>query len=119
MAKNKTKNKNNNYLQKKQTILLACFFFLLTALSILNLSIYLNTKPSEVWINDSNVDQQIYLWKSFMNVHPNYFQGWVELANLEISKGDHKEAQFAFLNAWKINPNSEEIALLETKLKEF
>ncbi|MEK7112191.1 MAG: tetratricopeptide repeat protein [Patescibacteria group bacterium] len=49
--------------------------------------------------------QKIY-WKDFLAENPTYFDGWIELAQIELKLGNLEEAKLSFEKAKTINPNS-------------
>lgn len=90
-----------------------CAVFLLLLLSGLNLNSYLirqkvlGTKaavPSE-----STITQEKLFWENFLKENPTYFDGWIELAKINIKLGNQNEARDALLKAEKINPNSDKL----------
>ena len=94
-----------------------CLMIVLTTLTIFNISYYYFSKPKVSYIVKDTVDSKISFWKSFLALHPSYFEGWVELSRLDIQNGDKSGAITAFHNAWKINPNSIEAQRLKSILE--
>lgn len=64
----------------------------------------------------SNLSEESY-WKEFLSNNPTYFDGWIELTNIEIVTGNKDAANKAFLAAEKINPNSDKIIQLREEIK--
>ena len=50
-------------------------------------------------------EQKIY-WENFLAENPTYFDGWIELANIDLKLGNLEEAKLSFEKAKTINPNS-------------
>ena len=96
-------------------------------LSFSNISIYLS-KPSRI-IKKTNTKENIRVlgkkdflleekdyWEKFLNLHPNYFPGWLELTKIEIKLNEKKNTQNTFSKAFKINPNSQELINLKREI---
>jgi len=100
----------------KNSILIASLIVSLTSIVILNISLIFYEAPKVVYAQNTQIDRQIDFWENFLEVHPSYFSGWVQLANLEIIKQNKEAALESYYRAYKINPNSEELILLRLKL---
>ena len=89
--------------------------FCLISILILTFSIF-NLKtfflPKKV-TQDINIyfDQEKF-WISVVGRYPDYIDGWLELAKINLKLNDLDEARKAFEKALAINPNSEKIAEL-------
>ena len=98
----KTQETHNPKRVKRTTIVYLCFLTLLITLSIFNLSFYVYSKPEISYLYKNDMEKRIIFWKSFLDSHPSYFEGWIELSRLEFKNGNQKGAQVAFLKAWKV-----------------
>ena len=115
MSKNPSKKKSIKV--NKSRIYYLCFFFLLIALSLFNLSLSIFSRPKIVYSAYNPTQKKITFWQSFLEAHPTYFEGWIELSVLQLKSGDKEAARYAFVRARKINPNAEEIKNLSRELK--
>ena len=52
-------------------------------------------------------------WTDFLTQNPNYFEGWIELAKLDIDSGKTDLAIYAYTKAKQLNPNSPKVKGLE------
>lgn len=112
----KSKLKNIKVSHKKTLIIYYCLILILAALSIFNLSFYINIKPKVLYIENNDLNYHLSFWGSFLKIHPDYFEGWVELSKLEIKGGRRDEALSAYTKALKINPNSASTNAIENIL---
>ena len=78
---------------------------------------YFYSKPTVTYAKGTALEQKITFWKTFLSAHPTYFAGWIELAKLSLKSGDTKTADASYVNAARINPNSEEITNLAKELE--
>ena len=88
----------------------------LTTLTIFNLAFYLFSKPKVKYVVQNSPDKEVSFWQTFLESHPYYIEGWIQLTKLDIQNGDKSNAQIALENAKKINPNSEEVINLKKEL---
>ena len=97
-------------LMTKDVILLCCLILLIT-LSFFNISYYLFPKKNSGnnQLVHSNTNQTVVYWQEFLESHPTYFFGWIELAELELMSGNKSKAIEALMQANNINPNSQEV----------
>lgn len=56
-------------------------------------------------------------WTDFLIQNPNYFEGWIELAKLDIDSGKTDLAIYSYTKAKQLNPNSPKIKELEGLLR--
>ena len=103
--------------QRKNDLLFflsCCGASLILFLAVTNISTFF--LPKKVY-NDLEVYQeQKNFWQEVVSKHPNYLDGWLELANINLVLDDSEEARKAFEKAREINPNSEKITILKNKL---
>jgi hypothetical protein len=59
---------------------------------------------------------QIESWNSYLQKHPSYLSGYLEIATLENSYGNKEEALRVILKAKTINPNDNQLKLLEEQI---
>ena len=59
---------------------------------------------------------QIEDWNSYLQKHPSYLPGYLEIATLEYSYGNKEEVLKAILKAKTINPNDNQLKLLEEQI---
>lgn len=89
--------------------------FCLISILILTFSIF-NLKtfflPRKVTQDINIYFEQEKFWKSVVGRYPDYIDGWLELANINLKLNDLDEARTAYQKALAINPNSEKIAEL-------
>ncbi|MDP3994822.1 MAG: hypothetical protein Q8P91_03245 [bacterium] len=52
--------------------------------------------------------EEIY-WTFFLTQNPNYFEGWIELAKLDIDSGKTDHAIYSYTKAKQLNPNSQKV----------
>lgn len=101
----------------KTSVMFICFIVVLLTLSFFNLSLFLNHKGKIVPIFEKiDYSQKILFWQSFLESHPDYFDGWMEIARLQLKSGNIEEAEAALFKAQLIKPNSPDINLLENEL---
>ena len=100
----------------KEGLLIISLMVCLSFITAFNLALIFYVPPSNIEAKVNETSTKIQFWQNFLIVHPTYFEGWVELSNLHIENGDLINAQFAYQNAYKINPNSEKLILLKLKL---
>lgn len=110
MKKQSAPKKNNS------KYLILASLTLLLVLSVFNLSFYLNLKPNVIYAKIDNTDKRIGFWNTFLEYHPDYFEGWIEVAKMEYKRGNLESANIALSNAKNLNPNSPEIIALENLL---
>lgn len=48
-------------------------------------------------------------WLSFLEQHPGYLDGWIELTRISLEQGDEVQAKIYFNKANEISPNSSKI----------
>jgi hypothetical protein len=116
MAKKETK---KDYLSDNLVLIssISITIFILT-LSIINLKHYftnLNVLGAKTE-TETNLSNESY-WKEFLNQNSTYFDGWVELAKIEVGVENKELANMALLTAEKINPNSDKIIQLREEIK--
>lgn len=99
--------------------LLFVLVLLLLSLSIFNLSIYWNARPKTIYAKLDNFEEKSNFWYSFLTVHPDYFQGWIELSKIQINQGDLKLAKESLENAKVLNPNAPEIKSIDSLLEDL
>ena len=104
-----SKAKSNSQLSFFLLILGVIFLFLLTSF---NFNFYLserNTLPqepeNEVLGVQFPLEQQRAFWSDFLNQHPEYLPGWIELAEVEEKAGNTNAAKEALLKTRTIDPN--------------
>src|SRR4030066_440719 len=90
----------------KYNALYLCLMIGLATLTIFNISFYLYSKPEIAYVVKDPISSRISFWQTFLASHPTYFEGWIELSKLKMENGDISSAEFAFQNAWRLNPNS-------------
>lgn len=89
-------------------------FLIIFSLSFFNLVRYstASTKVKKVRgvkiENNAQVDLwgQKLFWQSFLNSHPDYLPGWLELAKIEVQLENPAAASQALIKAREIDPNS-------------
>jgi hypothetical protein len=59
--------------------------------------------------DDTFLLEEKSFWFEFLNLHPAYFPGWIELAKIEKNLGNSDGFNLAVEKAKGINPNSQEI----------
>ncbi len=115
----KAENKNTKR-QRSTGLYLACGILILTALSIFNLSLYYlggrSQKKERVLGLTSPVDQEVSYWQGLLDFNPEYLEGWLELAKIEVSKGNYSEAKEFILKAENIDPNSGKVKKVRESL---
>ncbi len=72
---------------------------------------------TEAVSNDTALQIEENFWNDFLTQNPNYFEGWIELARLEIGGGKRDSAIQAYTKAKQLNPNSPKIKELEGPLR--
>ena len=88
-------------------LIVSALLVLVLALSLLNLSTYLNSsKKGKVLSSQVDVYQEMEFWNELLQQSPTYLTGWVELAKVNISLGNFDEAIYDISVAEKIDPNS-------------
>lgn len=60
---------------------------------------------NQIYAQELLKEQKIY-WEDFLAENPTYFDGWIELANIDLKLGNLEEAKLSFEKAKTINPNS-------------
>lgn len=106
MSKNKLTNKHSIYFLICTAIVAILF------LSALNINEYLlrkgvlGIKTVQKTDNKELLDQKEY-WEKFLEKNPTYYEGWIELANIEFSLGNAEISSNYILKAKEINPNRE------------
>jgi hypothetical protein len=98
---------------------LFCAFFITIATIVvtLNYLIVMFQKPTNKQLVDITTEFRITFWKSFLNLHPGYFPGWVELTELELILGNKDGAFNSYEKAFNISPNATELRELKKNLK--
>lgn len=104
---------------KKEIVLLCscCTAVLVFSLSTFNTSFFLY--PNKVLgASSKNVkaEEEKSYWQELLSQYPNYIEGWIELAKVELKSGNHPAAIYALNKAKEIDPNSQEIKELESSL---
>jgi hypothetical protein len=94
-----------------------CLIVVLITLTLFNVFFFLYAKPKISYVKKDSTNTEISFWQTFLISHPSYQEGWVELAKLNIQKGNKTGAETAFQNAWKIDPNSVEIQTLKNEIE--
>lgn len=59
--------------------------------------------------------EELY-WERIVSLHPTYFPSWVALSEIYYKKGQRSKAEEAYWRAWKLDPNSKEVKVLEDML---
>jgi hypothetical protein len=59
---------------------------------------------------------QIESWNSYLLKHPSYLPGYLEIASLENSYGNKEKALMVIAKAKNINPNDNQLKLLEEQI---
>ena len=104
-----------NYLTQNNLVVI--FLILcLTTLTFFNVSLIFYSPPTIVEAKEDVISSKIDFWEDFLSSHPTYFEGWVELSNLQLQKGFKDEAILSYNNAFRIDPNSEKLIILQLKL---
>ena len=94
-----------------------CAAFALVALSLFNLAAYADlNKTSYVLGINTSYEDKIKYWESFLEIYPDYKDGWIKLAQLYYKNGDALNAKAALNMALDIDPNSEEIKSIKVSL---
>ena len=93
-----------------KAVIVSALATLIMALSLLNLSIYItNKQANKVLASQTDIVKEKEFWISLLQESPTYLTGWVELAKIHVSLGNTDEAEYAFSNAEKIDPNNEAV----------
>jgi cytochrome c-type biogenesis protein CcmH/NrfG len=103
-------------LARKRKLIIICFVLIIGVLTFFNLSLYMNKTNLPSKVLASKDQNNVLIWKEFLKSHPDYIEGWIELSKIEFDKGNKSEAYEAYVKAWKINPNSQEVIQLGSKL---
>lgn len=114
----KTKATGFNFIsdRKRSSIIWTSVIFFLLSLSIFNLSVFMNSTSSITYAKIDNTAKHAEFWKSFLEIHPDYIEGWIELYKLESKQGNLLLAEEALTNAERLDPNSEEIKLIRGEI---
>ncbi|MCH7730354.1 tetratricopeptide repeat protein [Patescibacteria group bacterium] len=91
-----------------------CGAILILLLALINMGTFF--LPKKVYRDLEVYQEQKSFWQEIVSKHPNYLDGWLELANINLLLDDLEEAKRAFEKAREINPNSEKVAILKKKL---
>jgi cytochrome c-type biogenesis protein CcmH/NrfG len=54
------------------------------------------------------INQKEY-WNGFLNEHPTYVDGWIELTRINLEQGNYEKAKEAYQKALFISPNSPKV----------
>jgi hypothetical protein len=100
----------------KQNIIIVSLLVCLLSISFLNFTLFFYEPPKIAHAKVDPNSAKIEFWNNFLILHPKYFEGWIELCNLELKSGNLEAANVAYANAFQINPNSEELKILRLKL---
>jgi hypothetical protein len=106
MSKTKLTYKHSIY------FLLCISVVVLLLLSALNISEYFLHKQV-LGAETKNISNQAELlnerefWEKFLEKNPTYYEGWIELANIELLLGNTDISSNYILKAKEINPNRE------------
>lgn len=94
-----------------------CAAVLIFSLATFNASFFLNGKVLGATTQATSVQKEIAFWQDLVGKYPNYLDGWVELAKMEIKAGNPSSALPYLDKAREIDPNSGEVKQLETALR--
>ena len=107
-------NKYNSYKKYQIKLLEYLFVILFLSLTFFNLNNYFSKKEvlGVSTENEVNIKKIEYLDKLVQN-NPSYLDGYLELVNLEISDSNYLKANEYLESAKSINPNSQELKIIE------
>jgi len=109
--------KKTNIKKSDYSFAFSCLIIVIITLTLFNISYYLFSKPKILYVKKDLTNSEISFWQTFLASHPSYLEGWVELAKLNIVKGDKIGAEIAYQKAIKIDPNSVEIQGLKDSIR--
>lgn len=88
-------------------------------ISITNVVIhYLPEKQQEVLAAVDPWEQEVEFWKEIVRLHPTYRDGYIELADLYLSKDLYEAAEQSANKALEIDPFSEKAKAIQYKIEE-
>ena len=94
---------------------------ILLGLSTLNINYYLknkgNSSPQVLGEKTEQLNQDKEFWLEFVSHNPNYLDGWIVLAEVNLRLGNLEEAKADLEKARVINPNSEKISEIGRNFK--
>lgn len=109
---------NSEVNQNHVFLLTASCLVLILILVFLNLSsFFTHPQPQQVLSAQiEDVDEESF-WISFLNSNPDYFPGYLELAELQLAKGLKNQARDTLNKAGVLNPNSLQLKNLLNQLE--
>ena len=118
MPKKRKKKRSAKTPNQKSILVVICLIIIILSLTVFNIS-YLHSIKSENKVLGVQIDayKEIEDWTNFMNTHPNYLEGWIELTKIEYNLGDFNSAKQYISKARLIDPNSEDVKTLEDQLR--
>jgi len=91
-----------------------CGSILILVLALINIKTFF--LPKKVFRDLGVYQKQKNFWEEIVSKHPNYLDGWLELANTNLLLENSEEAKMSFEKAREISPNSEKVAIFQKKL---
>lgn len=101
-------------------LITVCFFVVVLALSLFNISLYLNKTGKNFWgesihrqvsskTTATQLQGDIDFWIQFLDKHPTYQEGYIELGRLYIKTGLYDQAKKVLGLAQNLNPNTQNL----------